>query len=681
MGGIGRGIALDGLPEMFKARVDPEVERLLELVELSGRASDEELLETIELALLAGNRPFLRSLSRLLQREAARQLVRQDPYFPYPPSDVIDGPIKVGRVIQTGDTFGLYPEELNRGLLICGSPGTGKSNLVELLIPQIIKVCKVFIADMKRDYIPLANVIPDILVMDISDLRFNPLEVPEGVDPNRHAQVVSNIYRKSLAVLTAGEGALYHSICKLYEILGVNNDSEEFPNLFDLLDYEKKRKFRPFGPESQAREREINRLLTITLALGETINCSRGFSIEKLLGNNIVLLLDRLNPEIRSFILGCILTSMYSYRISNGQKSPLRNIIVIDDCKSLLSIQEERRINQGVPTFTEFLTQSREFGFGHILTDHMPTFLASAAKAASHVKIMMPLGRGEDYWDMARCMGLDQEQLKSAYNLAEHEAIIKLGGRWAEPFKVEIFPSQVNRNISLEEIDNKGMLDWLMEEVRPRAEVLKGWMDQRDEEGEGLLFRLLSFIYENPELSVTERVHRLGWSTKRELKLREELMNRGYIDEVKVMPGRVGREPSLYEVTAKGKEWLEQKGYKLRPREGRGGPLHRYFVAQIRQHFERAGAEVRAEVKVGDVWTDLLIRLPGGERQAVQCCVANEIEDELRNLRRLAEVDWLDGLIFVAMDKRVLKAVKSKCKGIRADWRLIGDFLPNPDGG
>ena len=655
-----------------------ELEQLMELVRLSGHEDDEELLQAIEMALIAGNRPFLRSLARFLRAEAAKQVVREDVFFPYPRAEVIDGPIKVGKVVQTGNIFGLYPEELNRGLLVCGSPGTGKSNLVELLIPQAIKFCKVFIADMKRDYIPLAKVIPDLFVMDISELRFNPLEVPEGVEPNRHAQLVSNIYRKSMGVMTAGEGVLYHSIYQLYEIFGVNRGSKEFPNLFDLLEYEKKRKVRPFGPEAQAREREINRLLTITLALGDTINCSRGMSIKKLLNNNIVLLLDRLNPEIRSFILGCILISMYSYCISHGRKASLRNLIVIDDCKSLVPIQEERRIHQGVPTFTEFLTQSREFGFGHILTDHLPTFLSSAVKAASYAKIMMPLGRGEDYLDMASSMGLSREQLRSAYGLGEHEAIVKLAGRWTKPFKIEIFPSNIDRNVRLEWIRDKGFLDELMQDVTPRAERFKVWIEQKDDEEE-MLFKLLSFIYENPVLSVTERLKRLGWPIKKELKLREELINRGYIEMVRIRTGTVGRDPTLYEVTSKGKEWLEQKGYRFKPREGRGGPLHRYFVSRIKEHFERIGAHVQAEVKVGDVWADLLIKLPQGQRYALQCSVANGIEDELRNLKKLAQIGWLDKVIFVAMNEKVLRVMKKECKGIKVEWHLITDFLSSSD--
>ena len=626
--------------------------RTRRLLELSG--CGEEYLAAMERAVLADDQIYLKMLCEVLKRKATRQIVRQDPFFPFPPRERISGPIPIGVVVATGDMVGLYPEELNRGLLICGSPGTGKTNLVELVVPQLISFgIKVFIADLKMDYLALAKE-AGLYILDLKDMRFNPLEVPANSDPNRHAQLVSNVYRKALEVMTAGEGVLYRSIHSLYKAYGVFQGRREYPSLLDLLEYEKTRKLRPYSEEAKVREREIGRLTTICLALEGVVDCSQGIPVDELLKENVVLLLEGLNPEVRSFLLGCLLVSMIEKRMTEG-KQRLKNVLVIDECKSILPAKEEKKLFQGVPTFTEFLLQSREFGFGHILTDHLPTFLASAAKAASYAKLLLPLGRGEDFLDMGRCMGLSMEQLKAAYHLEEYEAVLKLAGRWTHPVHIRLFPSGINRNIDQREAQERGraMASRLLRQVRPRVRLAL-----TDPDGEADLKKVLALIYERPELSVMERVKALGWSPKRELKAREELAHRGFIRPVQVKLGKSGRTPSLYEATPKGRKWLEENGYHLKPRKGRGGALHHYLVAKLREKFEGQGLRAKCEVRLGEVWADLLVCLPSGERWAFQVSIGSKAIDEAVALRKLAALEWLEKVIFVA-DTDVLRSVSN----------------------
>ncbi|MEM3365673.1 MAG: helicase HerA-like domain-containing protein [Candidatus Methanomethyliaceae archaeon] len=660
--------------------IDLEYIRLLEFLRFSGRENDEELLEVIKAAIVSEDKRFLRSLTRLLELEATEQLVRQDAFFPYPPRDVVKGPVRVGVVTRTKDEFGLYPEELNRGLLVCGSPGTGKTNLVELIVPQVISQgIKVFIADIKRDYIPLASAVHELCLMDISEFRFNPLEAPSGSDPHRYAQLVANIYRKAMGVLTAGEGVFYQSILELYDIFGITKGSEEFPTLFDLLEYEKNRKGKRFDPEAEAREREVNRLLTITSALGQTINCSKGIPIEKLLENNVVLLLDRLNPEVRAFILGCILTAIYSYRMSKNEKSALKNVLIIDDCKSLLPIQEEKRVHQGIPTFTEFLTQSREYGFGHILTDHLPTFLASAAKAASYAKILLPLGRGEDYWDMARCMGLNEEQLEEAHSLKEYEAIVKLAGRWTKPFKIEIYGSGIKRVVDEERIKRKNapIIEELTKDVRLRKEKPLILIKEAHtlEQNQSYLTsdeqELLKDVAKNPFLFLSQRKERLRWPWQKLCSTISRLERKGFVEVVTIHLGRRGPPSKLLELKPKALEWLRSldgrrnfevfKGVK-------GGIVHAFWCQRLALALEKKGykVELEAELKKG-VFADCLARKDGK-------VIAIEVEcssNGLRNVEKYHDFfNFIDHLFVAVVDKTRLREIKGKLRNPGSDEKV-----------
>ncbi|MEM2445882.1 MAG: DUF87 domain-containing protein [Candidatus Bathyarchaeia archaeon] len=660
--------------------MDLELIKLLELLRLSGRDNEEEMVEVIKAALVSHNKLFLRSLTKLLTLEAAEQMVRQDPFFPYPPRDVIAGPIKVGLISKTREEFGLYPEELNKGLLVCGSPGTGKTNLVELIVPQVISQgIKVFIADIKRDYIPLASAVPELCLMDISEFRFNPLEAPSGSDPYRYAQLVANIYRKAMGVLTAGEGVFYQSVLELYEIFGINKGYDEFPTLFDLLEYEKNRKGKRFGPEAEAREREINRLLTITSALGQTINCRKGIPIEKLLENNIVLLLDRLNPEVRAFILGCILIAIYSYRMSKNERSALRNVLVIDDCKSLLPIQEEKRVHQGIPTFTEFLTQSREYGFGHILTDHLPTFLASAAKAASYAKILLPLGRGEDYWDMARCMGLNEEQLEKAYGLKEYEAIVKLAGRWTNPFKIEIYGSGIKRVVDEERIKRKNapMIEELTKDVKVRKEKTLILIKEAHtlEQNQSYLTsdeqELLKDVAKKPFLFLSQRKERLRWSWQKLCSTISKLERKGFVEVVAVHLGTRGPPSKLLELKPKALDWLRsldgEGSFKVF-RSVKGGIEHAFWCQRLALTLEKKGykVELETELKKG-VFADCLARKDGKVIAIEVECSSNGIKnvEKYRNF-----LNFIDHLFIAVADKTKLREIKGKLRNSGIDEKI-----------
>lgn len=623
---------------------------LLALMQQAGLVGDPEITKMIEIYLVTHDKHLYKTIKDLLMIKASSIIASQDTFIPYPPADVIQGPVAIGKVVPTGAAVGIFLAELNRGMLICGSPGSGKTNLIELMAPQVAALgIKIFIVDVKQDYLSLLSAIPDLVILDLQTLRFNPLEVPKGADPNRHAQLVSSVYRKSTGVVIAGESTFYQGLLNLYEKYGVFENKDVFPSLIDLWKAEESNKEKPFSDRGRARNREVMRLETVCKACGDSINCSTGISCESILNSNVLLLVDRLNPDVRSFLVGCILISLIEFRMAKGERGMgLLNWLCIDEGKSLMPVQEERQINQGVPTFTEFLLGSRDFGFGSCVTDHMPTFLGAGIKAGSHIKLILNLSRGQDLEDMAKSMGLSRDQLQQSFHLGEHQGILKLGGgRWSYPVRVELQPSGLDRTISLDEAKRRcqAAVDHVQESVTPRVPLPQ----QAEIKLEAEMDVFLKHVHEHPLLPMKERLAQVNLGKRKAYLVKERLIAEGYINTIFVRPGP-GRPIALLELLQKGRERLVQMGVKVQG--DRGSLRHSFWVEQARQFFTTEGFNVEKEAPLaavsGIVFPDLLLLNAKGKRIAVEV----ELSDHgLKNIFKLLPV--VDEIFLVIEDERL----------------------------
>jgi polynucleotide 5'-kinase involved in rRNA processing len=73
--------------------------------------------------------------------------------FEQPQDNCVDGTIRIGKVRQTEDPFGLELYEINQHILVVGRVGSGKTTLLCLIMIQLWKNGIPFLAfDFKQDY-------------------------------------------------------------------------------------------------------------------------------------------------------------------------------------------------------------------------------------------------------------------------------------------------------------------------------------------------------------------------------------------------------------------------------------------------------------------------------------------------------------------------------------------------
>jgi hypothetical protein len=66
------------------------------------------------------------------------------------------------------------------------------------------------------------------------------------------------------------------------------------------------------------------------------------------------------------------------------------------------------------------------------------SMICSSLKANSYCKVMLPVREGRDLLDMGNSMFLTPEQTYFCRTLERGDAVIKLSGRWTEPFPITI---------------------------------------------------------------------------------------------------------------------------------------------------------------------------------------------------------------------------------------------------
>jgi len=328
----------------------------------------------------------------------------------------------------------------------------------------------------------------------------------------------------------------------------------------------------------------------------------------------------------------------------------------MDDAKVIMDKDKERIYGQGVATMTQNLNLSRELGIGYAFSDHHPHLILSGVFSVTRVKVMMPLGHGEDIRVMSQAMGLPDNYAEGSHILRIGESFVKVSGEdYSEPFLVT-FPYVKFENATKEEVEKRKekMRKNLMEGVKRRSDLIYRIMREEKSSGgpgsDGLT--MLVNMNENPLEGLTERYKSLGWTTNRGQKVVKQLENSGWINLSKA--GKT----VLSEPTTKARIYMKSLGIQVKGFR-RGNVLTNYYIEKMRVHFEKMGYKVKTEARIGEYYTDLLLLGNDSERWAFEFALSPEYQ--VHNIKKLLRFD-LSGITVVSDNATVLAAIKRKAR-------------------
>jgi hypothetical protein len=369
--------------------------------------------------------------------------------------------------IQIGE-LRLTRKHLTQHLLISGVPGSGKTNTSLVMLEQLWSTHRIpwlVLEPAKTEYRGLKTVSSlseDLLVFTLGDertapFRFNPFEVPEGINLDSHIGALIDLFSVSMSMWGPLPNVLELMISEAYRRKGFtllgNNDRLQPPQFSDLaalipeivsqLGYKKE----TTEEITAALSVRINRFCRGTL--GKMLNTSKSVSFEMLMQRPVILEMSQItNTDDRAFIMGLIFNRCYQYWTVRRHEATgdLKHVLLIEEAHNLLSntvefTNQEQPNPKGkaVRNFANMLAEVRGFGQGIVIAEQNPATLVGDIMVNTNIKIAHRTVEAQNRQRLATSMLLTSQQEKSLACLEVGQMFCYVGG-YPEP----ILTSPVN---------------------------------------------------------------------------------------------------------------------------------------------------------------------------------------------------------------------------------------------
>lgn len=642
-----------------KRRREPTSQSLFRLAEQAGLSDDPQVQKLLNIAVATDNPHLKREVEKALTAKAVHQ--QRQPFDDPPPSD----PDEEGRIAlggtHTGDRYYLQQDALVQHLLAVGQSGSGKTTLFYNMMEQLAVPFWSF--DLKQDYRHLVQREElDLVVVPWRELRFNPLQPPEGVAPRRWAQVVSEIFGHATSLLSGSKNYLLRQIIELYQLYDLFEQvTGPFPSLHELQVLMDREKINYVRKAANYRDTVVNRLEAMNLAAGTIFDCSEGYPLEDFLDRNVVFEFDGLARDVQNFVMELLFAYVYEYRVAQNQRDQgLQHVFFLDEGKRVFSVYKERQDASGIPEIDALTAKMREFGEGLVVADQEASKLTDSIKANTSTKILLAAGDAKQFQEMMRSMDLSEQQAEFAQRVGVGEAVVQAGN--TEPVPVDLDNVDVAKDISdgdLRKLQGQlwNQLSYEPRETAPAFRHRLGYHDSEDEQPEipedpdhdvelsDDARRLLEDVVENPFKSVTERYEDLFSSRGKGDAPKKELVDRGLVVERGV---RVpGHQRKLLQLTTRGREVVEHQFEVAVERKGRGGIVHQFWQKQVKEVMEELGWTAKREMYDADVYVNM-----SDVELAIEIAMGNN-EREITHIEDHLDRDFL---VWLACRNKELKS-------------------------
>ena len=622
---------------------------------------DKQLVRSVILSQLADNEAdsIEGDLNTYLTLRFLPELTGEVPVFNYPDAATANGDFLVGTIHNHNRTypFAIREQEMIRHLLFVGSTGSGKTNLALLLVNQFLRNGKPFlVVDWKRNYRDLIG-LPEasskgILVFtvgrEVCPFHFNPLIPPRGTSPHvwlsKLIEIISHAY-------FLGEGVAYilsKAIDSVYRDFGIYGGNVNWPSFRNVLTYLENYECK--GRETQWLASALRAVAALCFGEMDRILNHGNYPIDGILDKNVVLEVDALTDSAKIFLTESLLLWIHHFRMAEGKRETLKHVCIIEEAHHILS--RKLQIISGTETITDILLREvREFGQSVIVVDQDPSLLSIPALGNTYATVCFGLKERSDIGVMASALNLTGEERDILTKLEVGQAIVKLQGRWPEPFLIEIPKVDIDKGSVSDELLKQRMV-WFYEELgRTRTEMrpseeTRGIMIQSKQtkkektkprrqtgrianeeqqgqdsiqaQGENVVNELseaeknlLIDIAKNPLSKVIERYTRLGLNEYQGNKTQTMLL-RKELARLVTLPAykERGYWGKTLELTEKGREALAALGYELpeQPSKRKGGLQHKHITRLLAEKLRSLGHQVQEEYPLGSgEATDLLV--------------------------------------------------------------------------
>jgi hypothetical protein len=202
----------------------------------------------------------------------------------------------------------------------------------------------------------------------------------------------------------------------------------------------------------------------LTGSKGLMLNTRRSTPIAELLNQQVVLELKNIgDDDEKCFMMGLILSAIYQHRENfSGVGSKLSHILLIEEAHRLLRRTPEfvspevgNSRGKAVETFTNVISEIREYGQGVVIVDQIPSKLTEDVVKNTNIKIIHRTLAQDDRDYIGGAMNLSEAQSRELCLLEVGQAVIHREGA-DKAFLAQVDRSKDNlKNVTKEEIERR----------------------------------------------------------------------------------------------------------------------------------------------------------------------------------------------------------------------------------
>ena len=313
---------------------------------------------------------------------------------------------------RKGGEIRIPSQWLVAGLLVAGNTGSGKTNLLSWLIPQIASSgSRVWMSEMYKTQIrhwrPLFQRLgTDLIILRARDWRFNLLQ-PGACDPRGHLSVVVDTLVRRLSLPSRARTILQQACYHLYDQFSVwEGQAEGYPCLFDLYEWIRSAQ----GLNPAARESILDRLGSLLLALTPECGAYRlGWSATDLAKYSIDFEMRGTSEIVKQVLLEPILYSLLQHEIEKGLvNAPMSLFVGFEDSQRFFDAQG---VSGDITPIDELAGIVRGTGKGLAVIVQTMNGLSRKLVPNLATKIMGRMGSQEDYARLGADLAMSREQL------------------------------------------------------------------------------------------------------------------------------------------------------------------------------------------------------------------------------------------------------------------------------
>lgn len=557
-------------------------------------------------------------LGLLAERHLGGDVAEKHIHLSAPSREATAGDYPLGMVVYNNKDlypFGLRDSEWIQHMAIFGRSGAGKTNTVFIVIENLLAHKKPFlIFDWKRNYRDLLAVRKDEILVytvgrDVVPFAFNPLIPPEGTDGSTWLKKLIEIIAHSYYL---GEGVMYllqEGLHSVYQDFGVyTGHPEKYPTFEDVLVWLERNPAR--GRKALWMDSALRGVKSICFGhMGEVVNTAKQPNLAAMLEKNVILELDSLTNADKTLIIESLLLWIHHWRLCQPERETLKHFMLIEEAHHIL-LKRTGTGSGGEAVTDTILREIRELGEAIVLVDQHPSLISVPAMGNTYATIALNVKHRSDVNALGGAMLLEEEEQDLVGRLPIGQAIVKLQGRWLEPFLIRI----PHRKIPKGAVGDGALIDLMRQRNVLKVEACDKEPESKDHNLNEKETLFLKDVLSRPLAGSVERYRNLYLSRRKGNAIREALIQKDMLKavEISIHSGKT----VLLDLSESGRKALRMLGVEVAEKSRWGSLEHEYWKEKVAARFSHDGWSVAIEDS--DVGFTDLVAQKGNERIAVE---------------------------------------------------------------